>query len=201
MTHRCVPSRDAKRKFVHGRRSIWKSWFGIHLPQGRRLAHRKCGQWARCQWAYLQRLARWTWKSTSWTSCPQMSLKMCARKSIVQFASQACKRNLLMRERVDVPGGYFMWSQARRTINAHCLCDGHGGARHCKWDRTVKAGDRPLGREVAWLQLGTCDDACGTRQEHIDLKRDVGKAHYRAMRQAGRDRALHLAATCLTWLL
>ena len=99
-------------------------------------------------------------------------------------------------QRVDVPGGYLMWSQARRAINAHCLCDGHGGARHCKWDRTVKAGDRPLGRQVAWLQLGTCDDACGTRQQHIDLKRDVGKAHYRAMRQAGRDRALHLAATC-----
>ena len=59
----------------------------------------------------------------------------------------------------------------------------------------VKAGDRPLGRQMAWLHLGCYDDACATKLQHRDLKTELGKAHYRALRQAGRVEALRLAAT------
>ena len=59
----------------------------------------------------------------------------------------------------------------------------------------MKAGEVPLGRQMAWLQLGCYDDACATRLQHQALTAELGKAHYRALRQAGRDEALRLAAT------
>ena len=125
---------------------------------------------------------------------PDASLQDSGGHAVVEAASRASRAAGDWR-RVDVPGGYLMWSSPRKAINAHCLCEGHGGARRCKWDRIVKAGDRPLGRQMAWLQLGCHGDACATRLHHQDLKAELGKAHYRALRQAGRDEALRLAAT------
>jgi hypothetical protein len=96
--------------------------------------------------------------------------------------------------RIEVPGGYLLWSSKHRTLDAHCLC-GHATQKQgmCKADRTLKPSTggrqncgqgRPLGRHLLWLSIGTAYD----RADHLDAKKNVGgpsfhvqRAHCRAL--------------------
>lgn len=62
-------------------------------------------------------------------------------------------------------------------------------------DNTINDAVRPLGRQLAWLKLGGCDDLVHPRYDHADLKSRVGDAVHRARRQAARDAAIRQAET------
>ena len=74
--------------------------------------------------------------------------------------------------------GYVVWNKSGMSLDAHCMCDGHG-RRDCKPDRSVKANGRrkaqgrPLGFLLSWLQVGLwCK---GSRDTHVQLKMGKGR--------------------------
>ena len=88
--------------------------------------------------------------------------------------------------RIDVDGGYLLWSKTGKQLDAHCQ-------RHkdCKVDRTLRPAargtssqGRPLGRQLAWLAAGA---TCPTRAEHQGLKATIGRPESLAMRIAARS--------------
>jgi hypothetical protein len=87
--------------------------------------------------------------------------------------------------RVDVAGGYLMWSKAKGELNAHCTRHGSDG-RTCKCDRVAgpRPGvkGRPLGRHLLWLAMGEVLNAA----DHIAFKLKVCKADHHAERLAHR---------------
>lgn len=87
--------------------------------------------------------------------------------------------------RVDVDGGYLLWSKIGKQLDAHCLQH-----EDCKADRTLRPAvrgtssqGRPLGRQLAWLAAGT---TCTTRAEHQKLKATIGRRDSLDVRIAAR---------------
>jgi hypothetical protein len=74
-------------------------------------------------------------------------------------------------KRIDVPGGFLMWSKVSRALDAHCSCAAHRrGTVRCKTDRTLRESrshdggqGRPLGRLLWWLASGADLDGAGHR--------------------------------------
>jgi hypothetical protein len=88
--------------------------------------------------------------------------------------------------RLDVQGGYLLWSQSKNSLDAHCTsCDSQ-----CKTDRTLKAGSgssgqgRPLGRQLLWLRLGCDRSAVPSRVDHGALRKSMGTDTWHAERSA-----------------
>ena len=98
--------------------------------------------------------------------------------------------------RIDVDGGYLLFSATLQRLDAHCTRAGHDG---CKADRTLRpAGNgrggqgRPVGRQLAWLSLG---NGVPTAADHGDLRCVVGGVSYHSHRTNVRTAFERLAAT------
>ena len=91
-------------------------------------------------------------------------------------------------ERVDVPGGYLLWSRRLHQLDAHCATH-----PNCKMDRTLNAPrfsgsfsgqGRPVGLHMAWLAAGP---TTADKYEHLELKKSLGRIGSHAARVRGRE--------------
>ncbi|CAK0794156.1 unnamed protein product, partial [Prorocentrum cordatum] len=82
--------------------------------------------------------------------------------------------------RIDVPGGHLMWSRNHSKLDAHCGVHG----KSCKCDRTYRSGQRPLGRQLAWLEMVHVEGVAVDQDTHSrELKDLVGTRDYYGVRQ------------------
>ena len=83
--------------------------------------------------------------------------------------------------RINVLGGYLMYSERFALLDAHCTCHG----KNCKTDRTLGVS-APVGRHMAWLTVGADPQLYPDQKSHLELKRDIGLEEYFAIWEDGR---------------
>lgn len=96
--------------------------------------------------------------------------------------------------KIEVEGGFILYSKTKGAFNAHCTRAGHDGPRQCKCDRTFKGSAHVIGRQLAWLRMGS-DEYVHDRGEHQDMKRPMGTRSFQSIRQDARSWAEEFAQT------